>query len=163
MTGHVIDTNVLLVASAAEPYSPFDDSHVPPTEQLAVLDWLAAFRADESREIVIDDLFRIYQEYRNKLTDQDYGMQVVHEKLQMARFVALEWDADGNAIVPPAFAAFDSSDRKLLAAALVDPASISVVNAADSDWLEIETELEEAGVTVVQVLDVWLRAQVDPG
>ncbi|MEI8360322.1 MAG: hypothetical protein WCH13_17780, partial [Deltaproteobacteria bacterium] len=62
MTGHVIDTNVLLVASAAEPYSPFDDSHVPPTEQLAVLDWLAAFRADESREIVIDDLFRIYQE-----------------------------------------------------------------------------------------------------
>ena len=56
MTGHVIDTNVLLVASAAEPYSPFDDSHVPPTEQLAVLDWLAAFRADESREIVIDDL-----------------------------------------------------------------------------------------------------------
>jgi len=163
VTGHVIDTNVLLVASAAEPYSPFDDSHVPPAEQAAVLDWLAAFRADESRDLVIDDLFRIYQEYRNKLTDQDYGMQVVQEKLQSARFVGIELDSDGIALVPPAFAAFDRSDRKLLAAALVDPASISIVNAVDSDWLEIETELREAGVTVVQVLDTWLRAQVDPG
>jgi len=163
VTAHVIDTNVLLVASAAEPYSPFDESHVPPAEQAAVLDWLAAFRADESREIVIDDFFEIYKEYRHRLTDQDYGLQVVHEKLQTARFVGLEWDADGMAVVPPAFAAFDRSDRKLLAAALVDPAAISIVNAVDSDWLEIETELREAGVTVVQVLDLWLRAQAEPG
>src|SRR5687768_17576738 len=138
MSDHVVDTNVLLVASAAHPYSPFGDSHVPVEEQQLVFEWLAAFRDDSDRQIVLDNLFRIYEEYRNKLTDQDYGLQVIHEKMQTFRSVLLEWDGAGAAIVPVVFASFDASDRKLLAAALTDPASICIVNAADSDWLQIE-------------------------
>lgn len=160
MTDHVIDTNVLLVASAAHPFSPFDDTHVPIAEQQAVLDWLADFRADAGRRLVLDDLFRIYEEYRHQLTEQDYGLQVIHEKMQALRIVALAWDEDGHARVPEAFARFDPSDRKLLAAALTDPATISIVNATDSDWLQIEDELAAAGVSVLHVLEAWLRRRV---
>ncbi len=157
MSDHVVDTNVLLVASAVHPYSPFDDTHVPITEQRTVFDWLTEFRADTQRQMVLDDLFKIYEEYRNKLSDQDFGLQVIHEKMQAVRQVNLAWDGNGHAVVPVAFGAFDPSDRKFLAAALTDPATISIVNAADSDWLEIEAELATAGVTVVHVLGAWLR------
>lgn len=156
---HVVDTNVLLVASAAHPFSPFDDSHVPPARQREVFEWLVAFRADEGRKLVLDDLFDIYKEYRHKLTDQDFGLLVVTEKLERClRQVTLCRGADGLPEVPAAFARFDRSDRKLLAAALTDPANISIVNATDSDWLEVETELAGAGVAVVHILEGWLRA-----
>ncbi len=158
MSDHVVDTNVLLVASAVDPYSPFDESHVPLAEQHVVFEWLAAFRADSAQHIVLDDLLKIYDEYRNKLSEQDYGLQVIHEKMQTMRQVNLDWDEDGHAVVPAAFDSFDRSDRKLLAAALTDPANIVIVNAADSDWLEIEAELATAGVEVVHVLEAWLRS-----
>lgn len=157
----VLDTNVLLVASAAHPYSPWDDAnHVPAEEQKKVFEWLAEFRTDASRAIVFDDLFAIYEEYRHKLSDQDYGLQVVHEKMQVAlRQVDLEWDDESHAVVPDEFQTFDRSDRKFLAAALSDPASIAIVNATDTDWLYFEKELEAAGVEVVYVIEDWLRKQ----
>jgi len=154
---HVVDTNVLLVASAAHPYSPFDDTHVPAAERSLVFEWLAAFRSDDGRQLVLDDRLKIYEEYRNKLTDQDYGLQVVKEKMQTLRFAEIDWDGE-TAVVPEAFREFDPSDRKLLAAALRDPDGISIVNAADSDWLEIEEALAGAGVEVVHIIEPWLRA-----
>jgi len=153
----VVDTNVLLVASAAHPFSPFDDTHVPRDQQLQVFEWLDAFRLDPARRLVLDDLFEIYEEYRHKLTEQDFGLLVVHEKMQALRQVTIAWDPDGRAVVPEAFAAFDPSDRKFLAAALTDPGSIAIVNASDTDWFEIEAALAEAGVTVVHLLEAWLR------
>lgn len=157
MTDHVVDTNVLLVASAADPHSPFADTHVPPAEQLTVFEWLVAFRADADRRLVLDNCWKIYCEYRNKLTDQDYGLQVVTEKLQGVRSVELQRDGDGHAVVPIAFMGFDRSDRQLLACALTDPETISIVNACDSDWLGIEGELTDAGVTVEHIIEDWLR------
>lgn len=53
MSDHVVDTNVLLVASAAHPYSPFDETHVPIAEQRIVFDWLTAFRADDPNQMQI--------------------------------------------------------------------------------------------------------------
>lgn len=157
MPDHVVDTNVLLVASAAHPYSPFDDTHVPPDEQLQVLDWLMAFSQDEARRLVLDDLLVIYEEYRHKLNEQDVGLQVIHAKMQSHRTVALDWDADGHAVVPDALLACDRSDRKFLAAALTDVEGISIVNASDSDWIEIEPQLNEAGVVVDHLIEAWLR------
>lgn len=158
MNDLVVDTNVLLVASAAHPYSPFDDTHVPFDLQGTVFEWLAAFRQDAARCLVLDDRFRIYDEYRNKLTDQDYGLQVVHEKMTAFRCATVEWDPDGHAVVPPKFASFDRSDRKLLAAALTNRRNIAIVNATDTDWFEIEAELGDEGVVVLHLLEEWLRA-----
>ena len=153
----VVDTNVLLVASAAEPFSPFADTHVPPGQQRIVFEWLAAFRRDTTRRLALDDAWRIYEEYRNRLTDQDFGLLAIHDKLQTARIVTLEWDAAGYAVVPAALQTSDPSDRKFLGVALSDPATIVIVNAADSDWLEVERELDAAGVRVVHLLESWLR------
>ncbi|MDW7711188.1 MAG: hypothetical protein SCH98_12010 [Deferrisomatales bacterium] len=157
MPDHIIDTNVLLVASAAHPYSPFGASNLPATEQDRVFEWLAAFRADDSRSMVWDTLWRIYEEYRNKLTDQDYGLQVVKEKMQRARFVEVAYDENGAAVVPVEFAAFDPSDRKFLAVLLTDGES-TLVNATDTDWLEIEEALMDVGHKVEHVIEAWLRA-----
>ena len=157
MSDCVIDTNVLLVASAAEPFSPFDDTHVPAREQLAVFEWLQAFRGDSARRLVLDDLFKIYEEYRHKLSDQDYGLQVVHEKMEMFRTAEIAWNDDGSAVVPVEFSDFDPSDRKFLAAVLTAPETIDLVNAADSDWLEIEAELAAVGVRVIHIIEEWLR------
>ncbi|MGH9891600.1 MAG: hypothetical protein ACREA0_06390 [bacterium] len=158
MNDHVVDTNVLLVASAAHPHSPFDDTHVPIAEQRAVFEWLSAFRGDSCRQLVLDELFEIYKEYRNRLTDQDFGLQVVAEKLNSVRQVWLDRDADGAVVVPDPSRHFDPSDHKLLAAALTDAPTISIVNACDSDWPQIEAELLAAGIHVEHIVEVWLRA-----
>jgi len=49
MADHVVDTNVLIVASAADPGSPFEATHVPPKERQIVLAWLKEFRGDKDR------------------------------------------------------------------------------------------------------------------
>lgn len=153
----VIDTNVLLVASAADPYSPFGDSHVPIDQQQVVFNWLAEFSADSGRKLVLDESHRIIAEYRKKMGDQDYGLRVVFEKLQDTRWVVVEWDAE-VARVPDAVRGLDLSDRKFVAAALTDRHSIAIVNATDSDWLEHESETKAVGVTVVHVIEPWLRS-----
>lgn len=162
MNEHVLDTNVLLVASAADPYLPWEgDSHVPAEQQSAVFEWLAEFKADPERAIVLDDLLSIYEEYLNKLTPQHFGLLVINEKMQQAlmRQVELARDDDGIPVVPTAFQTFDRSDRKFLAAALTDPEQIAIVNAADTDWLYFEEQLEAAGVKVLHVIEDWLREQ----
>jgi hypothetical protein len=156
---HIVDTNVLLVASAVYPYSPFDDSDVPLELQEQVLEWLIAFRADTSRQVVWDSFFTIYNEYRHQLTDEDLGLMVVTEKMETARFIDIETDAEGRPAVPEAFRDFDPSDRKFLATLLADDGDSTLVNATDTDWLEIERELEDAGHTALHLLEDWLRAK----
>ncbi len=152
-----MDTNVLLVASAAEPFSPFDDTHVPADQQQVVFEWLAAFRRDPHRRLAVDEAWRIYEEYRNRLTDQDFGLLAIHEKLQAARIVPVAYDEAGYAVLPDALQACDPSDRKFVGVALGDPDGIAIVNAADSDWIEIERDLDAAGVRVVHLIEAWLR------
>ena len=164
MPDHVVDTNVLLVASAADPFSPFGETHVPSGERKVVFDWLVAFRRD-GRALVLDEMLRIYAEYRNKLTGQDLGLLVVHDKLTRSqlRQVDVTYEADGEtAVVPEDFHAFDRSDRKFLAAALADGGQSTIVNAADTDWFEIEQECRKHGVVVEQLIEAWLRAQAGP-
>lgn len=158
MSDCVVDTNVLLVASAAEPYSPFCETHVPVVEQLKVFEWLQLFREDNGRRLVLDEMFSIYREYRNQLTDQDYGLQVIHEKMQNFRSVAIDFTEDGYADLPDTFSDFDPSDRKFIAVALADPGAIAIANAADSDWLSVEARLASAGVTVIHIIEAWLKA-----
>jgi hypothetical protein len=126
---------------------------------MRVFEWLAEFRRDDGRTMVWDDLWTIYDEYRNKLTDQDFGLLVVRDKMASARFVGIEFEADGSALVPAAFSGFDRSDRKFLATLLADVGRSTLVNATDTDWLAIEEPLEMAGVQVEHLLEDWLRTK----
>lgn len=159
---HVLDTNVLLVASASDPSSPFKDSaHVPPAEQRAVLEWLREFRRDRARHLVLDSQQEVMREYKNKLKKNDYGYQVFIEKLQTARFHRIELDEDGSARLPEPLQTEvkDRSDRKFVAVVLADDRESSLVNACDTDWYDCEAALMQAGVNVEQIIDGWCRAK----
>lgn len=162
MKHHVIDTNVLLVASAAHPYSPFCDTHVPVQLRETVLDWVIQFRDDPTRLLVLDTAFEIYNEYRRKLTDQDFGLQVIHEAMKTLVAVEIEFDSDGNGIVPAPLQRLDCSDRKLAAAALAGPPPTTLVNCTDSDWIEHEEPCKEVGLVVEHLLETWLRTSQRP-
>lgn len=152
MADQLIDTNVLIIASAAcEP--KYTDVSVDEDDIETVLSWLTEFRDDATRHLVIDDLWKIWEEYNNKLNGQHFGLQVVAWKLENCyRAVPVRYDENGYGIVPAALAAVDNSDKKFVAATLHDPANIHIINAADSDWKEHEVALKAHSVVVVELL-----------
>ena len=165
MADHIIDTNVLLVASAQDPTSPFKDSHHVPAEQkLIVLDWLMDFRKDSQCKVVLDPYHKhgIWVEYNRQMTGQDIGLLVVTEKLQFARFVHIAFDRNGHGLLPDELEDVDRSDRKFVALALKDLAdggSSTIVIACDRGWYNCEEALEQVGVVVLQLIEDWSRQE----
>ncbi len=163
MADHVVDTNVLIAASAHDPVSPFPPTgtHVPPAEKLVVFEWLRAFRLDSNRYAVLDLQNRIFVEYRRKLTKDDYGIRAMLEKVQggRARYVSIEYDTNGDAVLPNNLqkVVTDAADRKIVAAVVADGCQCSIVNACDTDWYDIEEPLQTHGVVVEQLIDGWNR------
>ncbi|SEL03049.1 hypothetical protein SAMN05444354_103354 [Stigmatella aurantiaca] len=159
---HVVDTNVLLLASASDAHSPFKDStHVPLAEQRLVLEWLIAFRKDRTRHLVLDSQQELMREYRKQLGKNDYGYKVIVEKLQSARFHRIELDEEGAAQLPEPLRSEvkDRSDRKFVAVVLADGGQSSLVNACDTDWYDCENALKQAGIKVDQLISGWCRAK----
>lgn len=167
MADHVIDTNVLYVASHADPSSPWEGSeHVPAGQRRIVFEWVRAFRADDGRRMVLDRQRKIVDEYKRKnkppprMTDQDYGMRVwlhKHER-QLEALVDVAYDPDNHAVVPEGLARFDPSDKKMVAAHLrheADGNECAIVNACDTDWVEHEKLLEAHKVKVRHLLREW--------
>jgi hypothetical protein len=160
---HIIDTNVLLVASAWD-NSRIDCRQVTPQEMLYVFNWLVAFRKDSQSKLVLDPYLKhgIYEEYHHKMTGQDFGLMVVKEKLQFARFVEIEFDGNGHACLhaelekPAGFEKIDPSDRKFVAVALKDLSQgghSMIINAVDSDWRDCEEALKREGITVKNLIE----------
>ncbi|HXD86854.1 MAG TPA: hypothetical protein VN641_10180 [Urbifossiella sp.] len=154
----IIDTNVLLVASAHYPTGQFKDSNLPIHHMQLVFDWLLEFRKNPQCVIVLDHKFRIWSEYNNKMTGQDLGLMVVIEKMQMGRFVEIEFDQNDHGLLPAELeqVIHDLSDRKFVAVALADAGqgiTSRIVNAADSDWCSWGPALARAGVAVEHLID----------
>lgn len=63
-----------------------------------------------------------------------------------------------DSAIPAALADFDPSDRKWIALHLVGSAD-SIINAVDSDWAQRKTDLEAAGVQVVELCPQCLSAR----
>lgn len=166
--GSVVDTNVLIVASAADNGSPFQPDATPVHEAALrneVLDWLQEFERDGGRCVVLDWDWHICSEYQNKLNlEQDYGWLAIMSKKDRNQvvWIGIEVDADGHATLPPelARAVSDLADRKMVAAVLTAKAEgheCKLVNACDTDWLDCQWALQEAGVHVHQLLEDWLK------
>ena len=159
---HVIDTNVLLVASSAHEASPFAPDATPVEEALLrkkVLNWLIEFEQSD-RNIVYDWAWKIPGEYSNKLSDQDYGMRVFLHKIDTGNAigVTLEYDSDGHALIADQNvqnAVTDLADRKMVAAVLAAGGitkGCELVNACDTDWYDCKEALDSAGVHVHQII-----------
>ena len=110
LQARLVDTNVLIVASAADAGSPFG-AEATPIEEAAlrqqVFDWLEAFVADPTRHAVLDVDWHVCGEYRHKLTEQDYGWLAMMHKMDRGEVVWVDvlLNKDGNAVLPPELAA----------------------------------------------------------
>jgi hypothetical protein len=171
MPGEVVDTNVLVLASALE--EGWSRPRVPTSDLLVfkrVFDWLSAFRVDGDRPLVMDLPQRtIWGEYARNVAPEHYGMRVVQAKWDAGclHIVTLQFESNGAelvALLPDEVAAgiHDLGDRKMVAAAF--EASAPIVNAADSDWEHphVSAALALLGVEVVQLLTREQRAACKP-
>ena len=162
----VIDTNVLIVASAADSTSPFHPHATPVQEaqlRKKILDWLIAFESDAERHVVLDNNWYICKEYQNKLSEQDYGWLAIMHKIDNNHvvWVGLELDDDGNAILPITLtpAITDLADRKMVAAVLAGKYQVQeccLTNACDTDWLDCSDTLKAHQITVENIIHDWL-------
>jgi hypothetical protein len=168
----VLDTNVLIVAMAADPSSSITPGVTPVGDVSmceSVLRWLIEF-AESDQRWVLDSLGLIESEYRGsrrretKLTEQDFAFLVMKDKItrDLVSWIEIELDEHDNARIPMKLdkVVTDLADRKMVAAVLAainlgDNAQL--VNACDTDWYDWEVELFAEGVKVKQLLDPWLR------
>ena len=164
---YVVDTNVLIAASAADPTHPKDIDATPtdPALRLRVWGWLEEFRSSAAR-LVLDSDLRIYEEYTNKLGFNDFGLQVVMHKWSTAATddVAVEYDAEGHGVLPVSLAPVihDLADRKMVAAALGAAQTIGVAPiafAGDTDWHGWENHLLRHGVELEPLIEEWSRSK----
>lgn len=167
--GRVVDTNVLIVASAADHGSPFPADGTPVEEaelRSRVLDWLEEFGRDPERHAVLDWGWHICGEYQHKLTEQDYGwLALMHKKdKNEVVWVGIEVDQNSHAVLPAELAqsVTDLEDRKMVAAvmaATLDGFPCTLTNACDTDWLDCEQALKSAAIETEHLLEDWLRAK----
>lgn len=162
---YVVDTNVLIAASAADPQHPKDIDATPPDPLLRrqVWAWLDRFQQSESR-LVLDLAGEIYKEYNNKLGFNDFGIQVVMHKWSTAAVddVQVDYDADGNGVLPALLSPVihDAADKKMVAAALAAHTLYGegcVAFAGDTDWHDWETVLGQHLVLLEPIIEAWSR------
>lgn len=164
---YVVDTNVLIAASAADPETQKDIDATPdnPDLLLKIWLWLDTFRQGNVR-MVLDLEGEIYNEYCRKLGFNDFGIQVVMHKWQTASVddVLVDYDADGYGILPETLVHIihDLADRKMVAAALSSYAEFNegcVAFAGDTDWHGWEDELLRHNVHLEPLIEDWSRAK----
>lgn len=160
-----MDTNVLIAASAADPAHPKDIDATPDDHQLRerVWSWLDEFQRSDAR-LVLDGEQKIYDEYRNKLGFNDFGIQVVMHKWNTVGVdvVTVEYDQDGHGILPASLdtVIHDAADKKMVAAALAAHAEFGegcVAFAGDTDWHDWEVALQAHHVVLEPIIEAWSR------
>ena len=100
---YVVDTNVLIAASAGDPVNPAAIEATPedPALREEVWHWLVRFQNSDTR-LVLDRAGKIFDEYMKKLGFNDFGIQVVMHKWSTAAVddVDVQYDADGHGVLP---------------------------------------------------------------
>lgn len=166
---YIVDTNVLIAASAADPTSDKDIDATPddPTQRRLVFNWLSDFSDSESR-MVLDNKLKIQEEYERKLTNRDFGIQVLIDKWSKAQVdnVPIELDENGDGKIPTTLepVVHDLADRKMVAAALASHICFDegcVAFAGDTDWHEWEEDLEKHNVLLEPIIEEWSRAKFE--
>jgi len=162
---YVVDTNVLIAASAADPISPADIDATPddPDLRKVVWEWLDCFVNSKAR-LVLDLDLKIYDEYCNKLDHSDFGRQAVMRKWDTASVdnVLVDYDENGDGVLPEALkpVVHDLADRKIVAAALASHSQFGegcVAFAGDTDWHGWEADLLAHHLILEPIIEEWSR------
>ena len=166
---YVVDTNVLIAASAIDISSAAAHNATPadPTLRMKVWQWLYDFEQSKSR-LVLDGEGGIEKEYEESrfLEFTDYGRQVVMHKWDMCAVdqVSVEYDKDGHGILeePLQTVVHDRADRKMVAAALnaqIMHGECTIAFAGDTDWHDWEPDLKRAGLNLEPIIPEWSLAK----
>lgn len=142
---HIVDTNVLLVASKKAPQASLSCI-------LACIKYLQSLK--ESGILVIDSNRLIIREYENKnshsgqpgVGDAFLKWVLTHQATDRCEQVPITQIAENDFAEFPRsldLAKFDPSDRKFVAVSLTHPAKPVIANAVDSDWRNYEQVLKE--------------------
>ncbi len=145
---HIVDTNVLLVASRKAPQASL-------TCVLTCIEYLETIQ--KSGTLVIDSNRLIISEYMNKnsMSGQpnsgDAFLKWVwdHQATNRCEQVPITQISEGEFAEFPdseSLKNFDKSDRKFVAVALTHHAKPAIANAVDSDWRNYEQALKDHGV-----------------
>jgi hypothetical protein len=162
----VIDTNVLIGASAVDLSSPSAHKAIPedPVLRMKIREWLEIFCQSDAR-LVLDHQWRIRREYNDNLNADfpDFGLLVVRHKWDTGATdgVDVKYDAHGHAKLEPGLnkVVLDRSDRKFVAAALAantEFGECALAFAGDSDWRPTMPKLEATGLEMVDVIPEWI-------
>lgn len=164
---YVVDTNVLIAASAVDADSPVAQDATPsdPSLRLKVWKWLDQFR-ESSSHMVLDGQQGIEEEYSHKLGFNDFGRQVVIHKYSTCAvdLVDVSYDENGDGVLNESLQTIvhDRADRKMVAAAL-DALDIhgdcAIAFAGDSDWHGWEDGLSDTGLELEPIIPEWSRAK----
>jgi hypothetical protein len=175
MAAYLIDTNVLMAASAAVHTASNDlKNRAMPMDLLLrrdVLRWVQLFETNPDAYLVLDEQGTIQSEYfaqlpfNEELRDQEYGILVWQEKYQTKKVhevpIALDsqpHDLDRAAKLPPELEAIvkQSDDRKWVAAAVSTKQYLEInppiVYAAETDWFKLKEDLLNHDVHVTALL-----------
>lgn len=162
---YIVDTNVLIAASAADPTHPKDIDATPADSKLRmrVWQWLSDFQGSTSR-LVLDSANGIYDEYNKKLGFNDFGIQVVMHKWSTAAVdnVDVTYDEHGHGVLQPPLLAVihDEADKKMVAAALDSHRRYGegcVAFAGDTDWHDWEGDLLTNNILLEPIIADWSR------
>lgn len=166
-TRYVVDTNVLIAASAIDAGSPIARDATPddPVLRKKIWDWLSDFQQSESH-LVLDGQGGIEAEYAKKLGFNDFGRQIVKYKWDTCAvdLVSVDYDQNGNGVLdePLQTVIHDRADRKMVAAAL-DALTIhgesTIAFAGDTDWHGWASELQTAGLCLEAIIPEWSEAK----
>lgn len=164
---YVVDTNVLIAASAIDATSAIARDATPsdPNLREKIRQWLSEFEASDSR-LVLDGEGGIEKEYGHKLGFNDYGRQVVMHKWDRCAVdqVSVEYDKDGDGILeePLQTVVHDRADRKMVAAALdaqIMHGECTIAFAGDTDWHGWAPDLKKAGLNLEPIIPEWSQAK----
>lgn len=164
---YIVDTNVLIAASAGHPEEPKDIDATPDDPALLRMIWVWLYNFETSpTRLVLDQECKILDEYENKLSYNDYGIQVVMHKWSTALVdnVLVNYDEEGNGLLPKPLEAtvHDLADRKMVAAAIASYEQFGegcVAFAGDTDWHGWEEELLKHHVLLEPLIEDWSRAK----
>lgn len=166
---YVIDTNVLIAASAADPRNPSDIDATPRDPELRdkVLQWLIDFQASDSR-LVLDGEGRIFEEYRRKLSYDSFGVQLLMERFSRCAYdyvdVAYDGHGYGELSTELSDVVHDLEDRKMVAAAIgaIDMYGAGCIAfAGDTDWHGWEDALRAVGLDLEPIIEAWSRQRYE--
>ncbi len=146
----VVDTNVAIVANGRE-------TKVDARCQLTCVERLKGLTSQEV--VAIDDRGSILEEYKRRLNFSGqpgvgdaflkHVFNYQHQEDRVRRVMVRPSENDRRGFEELPDNAFDPSDRKFLAVAVV--AKAVVLNATDSDWVEHKTLMDSLGVEVTQL------------